>query len=754
MPVTVINDNDLRQRLEEHAYSVPPITDTTRKILIKKLNQLDDTKKKSYQDTRKKGGGVYANIDYSSADDDDFPPPLANSTQRVSGKTNGSNGNGGIPKRGRVTRSSRHNSRAGTPQNGTGGGNSTGGRRHPAHNLMANSETEEGSEEEDEEEDICEEEEEEESEEEDEINGGGVDRVDLGVQTSLMDSPSPGSSPVQQQTRFRNQRLGSCGVETQAVYAAATSSGPSFVSTPTSHLRSPYLRKNLNKHGSLNEALSTLPLQKVKSLPQTPDPPTTQVTRQPANQSYSRADTSTSSQSSWLVSSLIMSTAAVFFLFLAYQYVNLVPGNNKDTELTIPICGGLPGQIPHTNCVPSNELNDSVSLYKSLVKILPTQQGCQHGGVPKISKSNVIAELEQITGDSKSRSIIENLLNNLVVLIKQNPTWGILVTDPVDQSAEAQLSVKSRPQSWTCRLTNILRLVWEMVAGLTEWIIWALVTVLIVWLLYVCWARWSDSRAREKQNIFNLIEQATGLLYQHHQMVTKEGKGGPSYLAIDHIRDQLIPPMERKGKAKVWQKVVNYIRNYESRVREDVQHIFGEEFRVWQWLPDLAFSPASSPRSPAPATPTPTASSSPVSSPQLNKWPHVPITQTVAPGWQGCAFQLGKHVAAPPAPPTSCLKVRHMFDVLQHTPGWERAVKEEIVRRCSEAKILHIAVDTKSEEGTVYIKTHSTDDAGKVFRCLHGQWYRGQLVTAKYLRLERYHERFPESRSCTVPLKC
>ena len=26
----------------------------------------------------------------------------------------------------------------------------------------------------------------------------------------------------------------------------------------------------------------------------------------------------------------------------------------------------------------------------------------------------------------------------------------------------------------------------------------------------------------------------------------------------------------------------------------------------------------------------------------------------------------------------------------------------------------------------------------KFRRCLHGQWYRGQLVTAKYLRLERY----------------
>ena len=55
-------------------------------------------------------------------------------------------------------------------------------------------------------------------------------------------------------------------------------------------------------------------------------------------------------------------------------------------------------------------------------------------------------------------------------------------------------------------------------------------------------------------------------------------------------------------------------------------------------------------------------------------------------------------------------------------------------------------------------------------RCLHGQWYRGQLVTAKYLRLERfeqsalqtlkknhiycrYHERFPDSKKSFVPMR-
>ena len=88
----------------------------------------------------------------------------------------------------------RLNFRAGTPQNDSTG--RSGGQNRRNGSLMTHSENEEESEEE---EDIEEEEEEEEEESEDEEEVNGVDRVDLAVQTSLMDSPSP--------SRFRGQRL-------------------------------------------------------------------------------------------------------------------------------------------------------------------------------------------------------------------------------------------------------------------------------------------------------------------------------------------------------------------------------------------------------------------------------------------------------------------------------------------------------------------------------------------------------------------
>ena len=66
---------------------------------------------------------------------------------------------------------------------------------------------------------------------------------------------------------------------------------------------------------------------------------------------------------------------------------------------------------------------------------------------------------------------------------------------------------------------------------------------------------------------------------------------------------------------------------------------------------------------------------------------------------------------------------------------------------------MHIAIDRDSKEGIVYLKACTADDAGKVFNKLHGQWYKGQLVTAKYLTEDRYHHRFPDSKNVQLPMK-
>lgn len=85
---------------------------------------------------------------------------------------------------------------------------------------------------------------------------------------------------------------------------------------------------------------------------------------------------------------------------------------------------------------------------------------------------------------------------------------------------------------------------------------------------------------------------------------------------------------------------------------------------------------------------------------------------------------------------------------------WHLAIQEAILEKCSDNDgIVHIAVDKNSREGCVYVKCLSPEYAGKAFKALHGSWFDGKLVTVKYLRLDRYHHRFPQALTCNTPLK-
>ena len=103
----------------------------------------------------------------------------------------------------------------------------------------------------------------------------------------------------------------------------------------------------------------------------------------------------------------------------------------------------------------------------------------------------------------------------------------------------------------------------------------------------------------------------------------------------------------------LWQEAVEYIENNESRVRQDVQKIYGEDFRVWQWLPEMAWSP----HDPYSGPPSPSSPSSPSSPPPAasNPWPHVPTTHAMSPGTKYFSvlmlniflFQVSGHVSQP-----------------------------------------------------------------------------------------------------------
>lgn len=93
-----------------------------------------------------------------------------------------------------------------------------------------------------------------------------------------------------------------------------------------------------------------------------------------------------------------------------------------------------------------------------------------------------------------------------------------------------------------------------------------------------------------------------------------------------------------------------------------------------------------------------------------------------------------------------------MFDAndLNRDTLFHLKIQNDILEKfCNQASIntsiLHIACDKRSKEGCVYIKCSSNEASGKIFQNLNGTWYNGKLLNVKFLRSDRYAERFPDS---------
>lgn len=57
---------------------------------------------------------------------------------------------------------------------------------------------------------------------------------------------------------------------------------------------------------------------------------------------------------------------------------------------------------------------------------------------------------------------------------------------------------------------------------------------------------------------------------------------------------------------------------------------------------------------------------------------------------------------------------------------WMTRVQDAILEKCEGVNVLHVAVDKHSNEGCVYVKCSSPNDAGRAYRALHGSWFDGK----------------------------
>uniref|UniRef100_A0A914LF30 LEM domain-containing protein n=1 Tax=Meloidogyne incognita TaxID=6306 RepID=A0A914LF30_MELIC len=205
---------------------------------------------------------------------------------------------------------------------------------------------------------------------------------------------------------------------------------------------------------------------------------------------------------------------------------------------------------------------------------------------------------------------------------------------------------------------------------------------------------WRKNREiQHKEAIIRLVERITDLIYD----------SGYAGIAEPHVRDMLMPPTKRTNEDyALWLEAARFINNEDSRVRTEIRLINGTECNVWIWIG------AGKQR------------------------------------WQGTAVAEGSPSSrVPEAALSRCLKLRGLNFSDNRTD--RECLRKELMEKLSVVpKHIDFCNNAISRESVVYLMLKDLNDAKKAFSSLHSQWFDGNIITVKYVKDERYAERFPE----------
>ncbi|XP_061495808.1 inner nuclear membrane protein Man1 [Rhineura floridana] len=413
------------------------------------------------------------------------------------------------------------------------------------------------------------------------------------------------------------------------------------------------------------------------------------------------------------LSMFLLTAACLFFLILGLTYLRM-----RGSEITEDVGVDNKNLFTGKLNINANETTLMSSLYKLHDKLaqIAGDHECGNSIKKGLSLQEAAIYLKSLGPE------YENVFNeSLQWILNSGEDVGIKFVDKssdedsITNTADLKYLVSTRPQmSFTCRFRRAFITVTckSLILLLGVGMAWGV-------LRYMKY-RWSKEEEETRQ-MYDMVVKIIDVLRSHNE-ACQENRDLQPYMPIPHVRDSLIPPQNRRKMKQVWDRAVDFLAANESRVRTETRRIGGTDFLVWRWI-------------------QPSAS--------CDKMLVIPSKV-----WQGQAFHLDRR-NSPPNSLTPCLKIRNMFDpVMEIGDHWHLAIQEAILEKCSDNEgIVHIAVDKNSREGCVYVKCLSPEYAGKAFKALHGSWFDGKLVTVKYLRLDRYHHRFPQAITCNAPLK-
>lgn len=485
----------------------------------------------------------------------------------------------------------------------------------------------------------------------------------------------------------------------------------------------------------------------------------------------------------------LLSTLIIFFVLVSVAYLTMSADLSQALDAkaaTFKVCQPTssrdfdePGDDANrktVNCIDESDLDAAFSLLKRLIPELQRQIVHNRCKDPAAAFGMSSREIIKLMVEDWTSSAFKTMhaLHNAEYLVSVNPQWHVgnfadayataaLTMDEVMILRESQtnhMAIVSPRLPLSCMLYKKMQAFFIIIGCLG---------ILLAALYFIVFAyKKIMAHIRERRDrLNNLIEDITNVLMQKAYDPDTAATEAAS-VVINHLRDKLIPPAERSRMESTWNDAIKFFEHNESRVQFSVATRNGEDYRVMRWV-DTSMptsrqsSSLSPPTSPVAATASQSATASPSAYTTSSLYPRLsgphggsglagaPTASAAVKKWQSPAFDKTNKIKDPP---TECLKVRQMFDKYEASnPNLKQTIQDAILEKLGHTTCRIYDIQLDKATCCVYVRCGSARDAGLVHDEINGWWFDSRLVSIKFLRLERFTARFPQSTStvCLEP---
>lgn len=308
-------------------------------------------------------------------------------------------------------------------------------------------------------------------------------------------------------------------------------------------------------------------------------------------------------------------------------------------------------------------------------------------------------------------------ISNVKYLIDRNPAWRLVHTEMNgDECFNAHLATGS---SLLCTVFMKLQKFFTIIGSLAILcIIFLLIRKFYFFTLAV--------KEKRRAQIRMIVDEIFSLLMEK----TKEDVENP-YVTVDQLKDKILTDTNMTA---VWIEALTQLEQNEKRLAFGYENINGEDIKVVRWLDHLDNEDSSCTTVQQKNLP----SRSSIGLNYQKKGSDGNLKK-----WIGPAFDKCNKIT----PPTNCLKIRNMYDKYEvNNENLQTCIQDTILLKVREkgCKILDVQLDRKT--CCVYVKCLTCADAGIVHNEINGWWLDQRLVVVKFLKEEKYDQRFPNTK--------